>query len=264
MLERFKLEDANPVSVPAEPGLHLIQLQCPKTENEKRQTVNIPYREAIGSLLFIAKVSRPDIEYAINRASQFLTNYSQMHWQTVKRILRYLKGTIDYGIIYGNDMNDCTLYGYTDADYAGCIDTRKSTSGFVFMLNGGAITWLSQKQRVVAFSTTETEYIALALGTKDAIWLQQIISELGLKCDTVPMYVDNQSAIKLTYNLEYHKKTKHIDICFHFVREIQKRGNIDVRYIDTKHQLADIFTKALAKQQFCYLRDKIGVLNKYK
>lgn len=126
MLERFRLEDANPVSVPAEPGVHLTQFQYPKTEDEIKQVENIPYREAIGSLLFAARISRPDIEYAVNQASQFLTNYSYEHWQAVKRILRYLKGTIDYGIVYGYRVG-VKLYGYTDADYAGCINMRKST-----------------------------------------------------------------------------------------------------------------------------------------
>lgn len=121
-----------------------------------------------------------------------------------------------------------------------------------------------QKQRVVALSTTEAEYIALATGTKDAIWLSRIISELGFKCDIVPTYVDNQSAIRLAGNPEYHKKTKHIDVRYHFVREVYERGDIDIRYVETKLQLADILTKPLAKQQFNNLRSMIGVLNEPK
>lgn len=169
LLERFRLEDANSVSVPAESGMHLTKIKCPKSENKTKQMENIPYREAIGSLLFAARVSRPDIEYVVNQASQFLNDYSDEHWKAVKRIFRYLKGTIDYGIVYGCNKINCDLVRYTNADYAGCIDTQKSTSGFIFLLNGGAITWSSQKQRVIARSTTEAEYITLATGTKDAI-----------------------------------------------------------------------------------------------
>ncbi|CAK9829675.1 Retrovirus-related Pol polyprotein from transposon TNT 1-94 [Anthophora retusa] len=255
------MTDSNSVSVPAEPGLHLTQLSQPKTENEKRRMQDIPYREAIGSLLFAARVSRPDIEYAVNQASQFIANYGRGHWEAVKRILRYLKGTIDYGIVYGNSGSDRQLIGYTDADYAGCTDTRKSTSGFIFLLNGGAVSWSSQKQRVVALSTTEAEYIAVATGTKEAIWLRRMISELGYKSDKVAMYVDNQSAIKLTGNPEYHKRTKHIDVRFHFVRDVVESGEIDVAYVKTNEKLADIFTKPLTKQRFNYLVSKGGMSN---
>lgn len=129
-------------------------------------TGSIPYREAVGSLLFAARVSRPDIEFAVNRASQFLTKYGRQQWLEVKNIIRYLKGTLDYGIVISDSESEHTLVGYTDADYAGCIETRKSTSGFVFMLNGGPIAWSSQRQPVVSLSTTEAEYIALAHGVK--------------------------------------------------------------------------------------------------
>ncbi|CAK9821231.1 Retrovirus-related Pol polyprotein from transposon TNT 1-94 [Anthophora plagiata] len=252
IIEKFNMSEANPCSVPAEPGMFLPK-QTPAVEGK------IPYREAIGSLLFAARVCRPDIEYAVNYASQFLSCYDDTHWQAVKKILRYLNGTRDYGIVYGNSKSPLEISGFTDADYAGCITTRKSRSGFVFILNGGPITWSSQLQKVVALSTTESEYIALAHGVKDAIWLRRMLNELDIPCNSVSVYVDNQAAIKIASNSENHKRSKHIDVKYHFTREVVNRGEIEIKYIQSKEQLADIFTKPLQKQQYCYLREKLNV-----
>ena len=152
IIEKFGMSDAYAVNVPAEPGFCLqknVDL-CEKSEN-------IPYREAVGSVLFAARVCRPDIEYAVNYASQFLNCYGKEHWQAVKRIIKYLIGTRNFGITLGNSGSSNNLCGYTDADYAGCVDTRKSRSGFVFMFNGGPICWSSQRQTIVALSTAEAE-----------------------------------------------------------------------------------------------------------
>lgn len=172
-----------------------------------------------------------------------------------------MKATINVGIVYGNSGSACDLRGYTDAEFAGCLDTRRSTTGVVFTLSGGAILWSSQKQSVVALSTTEAEYIALTMGARDAIWLRQMMCELGFKRKCVQMYVDNQFAIKLTTKLEFHKKTRHIDIRFHSVRDNFEKGEIDVEYVETKQQLADMFTKPLSRQLLRYLVDKIGMRN---
>lgn len=255
------MENAKPSTVPAEPSFHLSRMLSSTEEDEKRKMQNVPYREAVGFLLFAATVSRPDIEYAVNQASQFLNNFGSEHWQAVKKILRYLKGTVDYGIVYGDSGSGRSLHGFTDADYAGDVDTQKSTSGCIFLLNGGAISWSSQRQRVVALSTTKAEYIALSNGTKYAIWIRGIICESGLKCAKVHMYVDNQSAIELTNSPEYHRKTKHIDVRIHFIRDVYECGEIDVSYIESKEQLANIFTNPLPKIQFHYLRISIGVID---
>lgn len=253
IITKFKMEDAKPSAIPMDPGK---QLHRPK-EEEKLE--GIPYREAIGALLFVARLTRPDIEFAVNRLSQFLTCYGQEHWNAVKTIIRYLKGTLKAGIVYGSSGSNFKLRGYTDADYAGCSDTRKSTSGFVFVLNGGPITWSSQKQDVVALSTTEAEYIALAHGVKDAIWIRRFLNELGIPMDYVSINVDNQSAIKLASNPEFHKRSKHIEVRYHFIRQIYERGEIKLDYIQSKHQLADLFTKPLPKQRFSYLRQELDV-----
>ena len=220
---------------------------------------NVPYREAVGSLLCTARVCRPDIEYAVNYASQFLDSYGQEHWQAVKRIIRYLIGTRDLGIIFGSSGSFSEVKGFTDADYAGCVESRKSRSGFVFLLNGGPVSWSSQRQSVVALSTTEAEYIALSHGTKEAIWLRRILNDLNIKCESVPISIDNQSAIKLANNSEYHKRSKHIDIRFHFIRDVVNKREIEIKYVMSKNQLADLLTKPLPKQQFSHLRDCLNI-----
>lgn len=255
IVNKFRMSDAYAVSTPAEPGTVLSKFVNGHDSND-----NIPYREAVGSLLFAARVSRPDIEYAVNYASQFLNCFREEHWRAVKRIFRYLIGTRDFGLTFGNSGSS-DIFGYTDADYAGCVDTRRSRSGFVFVFNGGPICWSSQKQDIVATSTAEAEYIALSHGAKEAIWLRQMLSDLKISCVSIPMYIDNQSAIKLAKNSEFHKRSKHIDVRFHFVRDVVNRKEIELNYVQSKQQLADIFTKPLAKQQFCILREQLNILD---
>ena len=255
ILAKFGMDDANSSYVPAEPGLYL-------NKNPKNVKSKIPYREAVGSLLFAARVTRPDIEYAVNYLSQFVDSHGQEHWQALKRIMRYLAGTIDFGIVYGSSgsNNKFELKGFTDADYAGCLDTRRSRSGYVFTMNDAPITWSSQRQPIVSLSTTEAEYIALTHATKEVIWLQRMLSELNIECITVPMYVDNRSAINLAKNADFHKRTKHIDVRFHFVREIVCSKKIKIEYVKTCEQLADLFTKPLPRTQFCNLREKLSIM----
>lgn len=259
ILKKFHMEEAKNSAIPAEPGLHLSGNKKATTDEFQDKVNQIPYREAVGSLLFLARVSRPDIEYAVNRASQFLTNFSEEHWQAVKRIFRYLCGTKNFGITYGSSGSEGNLTGFTDADYAGCLDTRRSTSGFVFMFHGGPVTWSSQRQGVVSLSTTEAEYIALAHGVKESIWLKNMFCQLGVTINCVSIFVDNQSAIKLANNPEFHKRTKHIEVRYHFTREVFERGDIDLIYINSKDQLADLFTKPLGKLQHHYLREKMNI-----
>lgn len=145
--------------------------------------------------------------------------------------------------------------GYSDSDYANDVDTRRSTTGFVFMLNGGPITWNSQRQRTVALSTTEAEYMAGCAAAKEAIWLRQLLSDIKETVgDATPLYIDNQSAIKIIHNPEFHKRTKHIDIRFHFIRERQQLGEIAGEYVCSDEQLADILTKPLPPDRFETLR----------
>lgn len=254
ILKRFGFSEISPNSVPADPQASL------SVENEGLlDEGEVPYREVVGSLIFAAIVSRPDISYAVGVASRYLAKHSMVQWNGVKRILKYLRGTANYGILYKSNSS-CEITGYCDSDFAGDVSTRKSTTGYNFMLCDGVVTWNSQRQSSVCLSTTEAEYVAAAHAAKEAIWLRQLLRDLGETIrEPTLLYVDNQSAIRLIQNPEFHKRTKHIDIKFHFIREKVKDRDIEVQYIPSKLQIADIFTKALPKDAFHNLCVKMGM-----
>ncbi|KAK4394763.1 Retrovirus-related Pol polyprotein from transposon RE1 [Sesamum angolense] len=188
---------------------------------------------------------------------------SQVHYAAAKRILRYLRGTKDFGIWY-KSTNDAKLLGYTDSDWAGSVDDMKSTSGYTFSLGSGIFSWASKKQATVAQSSAEAEYIAAAATSNQAIWLRRILEDIGDKQEEpTTIYCDNKSAIAITKNSVQHSRTKHIDIKYHSLREATTRGEIELKYCSTEEQLADIFTKALPRNKFEELRMKIGVCHKH-
>lgn len=247
VIQKFSMCNANAVSTPADVNVVI-------SKNEDESTSNFPYREAIGSLLFLCSVSRPDICFAVNVLSRYVNNPSQQHVNAIKRVIRYLIDTKDYFIKYG-ESND--LIGYSDSDFASDVDTRKSTTGYIFQMNGGPITWCSQKQKTIALSTTEAEFVAACESAKEILWLKQLLSELGENYNCITLCVDNQSAIKLINNPSYHKRTKHIDVKYNFIREKVELGLIKVEYVPSNEQLADILTKPLPAQVFAYLRSHI-------
>lgn len=248
------MQDSHSSLIPADPNTIL---QKSQSKNE----VTFPYREAVGSLMYLSVGSRPDICFAVNKASRYVENPSQIHVNAVKKILKYVKATIGYGILYKNNIN-INLFGYSDADYANDIDTRCSTSGYIFLINCGIISWASEKQRTVAQAITESEYIAGSQAVKELVWLSRLLDELLPKKIDVPIFnMDNQSAIKLVKNPEYHKRTKHIDIRYHFIRQKYEEKLFQLKFVPTNAQLADILTKALCKEKFVKLRNEIGILN---
>lgn len=185
------------------------------------------------------------------RVSVPLENPNHALVKAVKRIIRYLKGTINYGIECGGQASSVTLQGYTDSDHARDIDTRRSTSGYAFMMNGGIVTWKSYLQKTVALSTAEAEYMAASDGTKEAIWLRQLLKDVGYEqTESTPLMIDNQSAIILTKNAEFHQRTKYIDVRYHFIRDHVKDGIIKTMYVSTDDQLADVLTKPLPAKKF--------------
>ena len=250
LLERFNMVDCKPVLSPGNSHEKLSLEMCPKTELERAQADKLPYQELVGALMFLSSVTRPDIAFDVSRASQFMSNYGELHWRAVKRILRYLKGSANIGIWYQREALE--LKAYADADYAANPDTRKSTSGFVLTLNGGPITWAARSQKCVAQSTTEAEYIALADCTKDVIWTRQLLSELSrAQTSPTPVYSDNQAAIKLVQNPVYHSRTKHIDVRHHFIRDEREKNTISVSYIPTNSQPADMLQSQQVLQSRC-------------
>lgn len=256
MLKRFNLEDAKVNKVPADPNTVL----SVTTDDSSISCVAFPYRQAVGSLMFAAITARPDIMYAVGLVSRFQNNPSNSHVEAVKRILKYLKATKNLGILYSSQVSDNILTGYSDADYASDVDTRRSTTGYVFKVNGGAITWCSRRQQCVSLSTTEAEFIAASEATKEAMWLKQLFADIGESTsEKLVLFVDNQSAIKLIKNPVYHKRTKHIDVRYNYVREKYEENQIDIKFVPTNDQISDIFTKALSPNKFEMFRSGLGM-----
>jgi len=204
-------------------------------------------------------ISRPDISYATGLVSRFCSKFDLNHWNAIKQIFKYLLNTENLGILYqGHDISD--IKGFSDADYAGDVETRRSTTGYLFTLAGGAITWASKRQTTVSLSTTESEYISASTAIKKSTWLNRFLTELGFRRKrSMTLCVDNQSAIRLIKNPEYHNRTKQIDVRLHFIREKYEDRKIDVIYVSFYDQLADILTKSISKERFELLRSKIGV-----
>jgi len=219
------------------------------------------YQRAVGSLMYAMLGTRPDIAYAVSVVSRFAANPDQSHKAAVTRILRYLRKTVNYVLVFKGTLSD--LAGYTDADWAGDLSTRRSTSGFIFSVGSAVISWSLKLQPSVALSTCEAEYIGQTNATKEAIWLKRLLDEvrpeLGLQAQATVIYCDNQGAIALAKNPQFHARTKHIDIQHHFVREKVNEGLVQLKYIDTNEQVADGLTKALDKARFERFRRDIGL-----
>ncbi len=254
MLERYGMQDANPVSTPMD-----LNVKLTIDDGQSNPVDQVRYQSIVGSLLYAAMVTRPDIAQAVGVLSRFNSAPTEAHLTAAKRVLRYLKGTINLTLQYKKTENT-EVTGYSDADWANDMDTRRSTTGNVFIMCGGPISWLSQRQATVALSTAEAEYIALSSASQEAVWLQRLLTDIG-EDYTKPMTImeDNQGAIAIAKNPVGHKRTKHIDIRYHFVREQVQKGVIEIEYLSTKEMLADIFTKPLARGQFEYLRSMIGI-----
>lgn len=198
----------------------------------------IPYRELIGSLLFIAQISRPDISFAVNLLSRFNGNPGAAHWKAAKRTLRYLSGTKELELIYGGSHRQLT--GFCDADWAGDTDSRKSTTGYLFTMNGGAITWNTKKQATVALSTTEAEFMSMVACIQEGMWLKQLLAELFTTTEeNIKIFCDNKGAIDLAKNNAFSPRSKHIDIKHKFVHEKISNNEVSVE------MPADILTKVL-------------------
>jgi hypothetical protein len=242
LLERHGMEDCAPVKTPLDPSIKLT-----KTTDDEPLCDSKEYVQIVGGLMFAACVSRPDIMCAIGQLSKYLNNPSLKHLMAAKRVLRYLKGTADLGIYYSKPVH--TVAGFSDADWANDLDTRRSTTGFVVMLNNGAVSWKSQRQPTVALSTMEAEYMALTEATKEMKWIRALLEEMNVKIDYAPLFSDSQSAIALSKNPISHSRAKHIDIRHHFVREAIENDIVRIEYISTTDMTADSLTKALVREK---------------
>ena len=253
LVTKFSMDDSKNRPIPLSPSI-----KFSKDEGEPLDTSKYPYRELVGSLMYLSVCTRPDISYAAGSLARFMSSPTTVHWQAAKGVLRYLAGTPDHGITFGGSGNP-QLVGYCDADYAGDIDTRRSTTGYVFTLNGGAISWQSKRQPTVAASTTEAEYMAAAAAVKEALSLRKLLSDFGLTYKSVNIFADNQSAIKILRNPISSLRSKHIDVIHHFARERVMRNEVTFTYTPTNLMIADALTKALSGDKFNFCCDGMGV-----
>ena len=252
VLERFNMADCNVVFNPIVPGFKLDE------DSAGMAVDNTLYMQMIGSLMYLTS-TRPDIMFVVSLLSRYLAHPTEIHLQAVKRVLRYIKGTLTYGIFYKQGGNK-ELLAYTDSDYAGDLEDRKSTSGFSFLLSSGAVSWSSKKQPVVTLSTTEAEFIVVASCACQALWLRRMLEKLNhASTGATVMYCDNSSTIKLSRNPVMHGRSKHIDVRFHFLRNLTRDGVVTLLHCHSQDQLADIMTKPLTRVAFEKVRMLLGV-----
>ena len=217
------------------------------------------YQSAVGSLLYLSLATRPDITVAVSNVAKFCAKPSKQHWTAVKRIFRYSKGTQHYGLLYKKGNSD-NCSGFSDADWGGDLDDQKSTSGYVFQIGETAITWRSKKQTCVALSTAEAEYVALSSTAQESLWLQQLLVDLTKEpTKSVVIYEDNQSAIIMAKDPQFHGRSKHIDIKYHFIRERVTNRSLELKYCKSANMVADIMTKGLTGERFEKLRKMTGL-----
>lgn len=257
VLQDHGFGSCKPVSTPMETSSRLVPAD---PNHQADQTFRRKYQSIVGSLMYAMLGTRPDLAFAVSAVSRFSSNPDKTHMRAVERILRYLHDTADMGLVFRGTLQP--LSGYTDSDWAGDPDTRRSTSGYVFSLGSAAISWSSKRQPTVSLSTCEAEYIGQTNATKEAIWLQGFLKQIdpgdpGLGATII--YGDNQGAIALAKNDQFHGRVKHIDIQHHFVREKLAEGRIDLRYVPTSEQVADGLTKALCRDKFVVFRKAVGV-----
>jgi hypothetical protein len=260
IVERMGLDDARPITTPMEAGIDLTPGSSSVSPTDLSNHEKSKYREAIGSLMYCATVTRPDISYAVSTLSRYMEQPNITQWRAVQRVFRYLKGTRDLRLVLGG--REPTLVGYSDSDFASQLH-RHSISGFAFYAGQGVVSWSSKKQPIVTLSSTEAEYVALTHAAKDAIWHRKLHSELPFLFPSVQtattLFCDNQGAIVISKDPAFHMRTKHIDTRFHFIRETINQGHLHIPYCPTDDMIADIFTKALARFKFERFRTLLGL-----
>ena len=296
VLQKFNMENCKKVETPMATGVKFYEAGS-KTRNVEESSANnnipdaseqsdlqvkevdVPYREAIGSLMYLMTCTRPDLASSLQILSRYMSKPAKEHWEGVKRVLRYLKGTQTHGIMFKKTGN-LEITRFCDADWGGCLDTRRSTSGYVFLICGGAVSWSSKRQNSVALSSCESECMAAAHAAKEAVWQRNIVRELISKdsgsCDVwqeitdrkcvgsddvaIDIHIDNQSAIELLKNPKFHARSKHIDIQLNFIRDLIDENRLNFIFIATEFQVADILTKSLPKDKFVFCRTNMGIV----
>ena len=263
ILERFRMKDCSPSVAPIMKGDKLSLNQCPKNDLENESMKNIPYASVVGSLMYAQVCTRPDIAYAVGVLGRYQSNPGVDHWRAAKKVMRYLQGTKDYMLMY-RQTDNLDLVGYSDADFAGCVDSRKSTSGYIFIMAGGAVSWRSVKQTLIATSTMEAEFVSCFQATTQGVWLKSFISGLRVM-DSISrplkIFCDNSVAVFLAKNNKSGSRSKHIDIKYLAIREHVKEKKVVIEHISTELMIADPLTKGMPPMKFKDHVDRMGIVS---
>ncbi|KAM6563895.1 hypothetical protein CsatB_023893 [Cannabis sativa] len=220
---------------------------------------DVPYSNAVGSIMYLMVSTRPDLGYAMSVLSKYMANPGKVHWLAMKWVFRYLLGTTKVGLIYNRQKANTIIEGYSDSDYAGDRDNRRSTSAYFFLIGGNCVSWKVQLQPVVALSTTEAEYVATTEAIKEAIWLKGLMKELNLLKGVPTVYSDSQSCIFLCKNPMFHDRTKHKEIKYHFIRDKVTQGEIDIEKVPTEDNPADMGTKIVTLNKFTHCMNLLRI-----
>lgn len=264
VLKRYGMDKCSIGKAPIQKGDQFSKMQCPKNELERKEMERIPYASVVGSLNYVQTCTRPDISFAVGMLGRYQSNPGMDHWKAAKKVLRYLQGTKEYMLTYRRSDN-IEIIGYSDSDYAGCVDSRKSTFGYLFLLAGGAVSWKCGKQSVIATSTMEAEFVACFEATVHALWLRNLISGLGIVDSiTKPLriYCDNSAAVFFSKNDKYSKGAKHMEIKYLSVKEEVQKRRVTFEHIRTNMMLADPLTKGLPPGIFIGHVEKMGIIDK--
>ena len=246
------MSDCSTVKTPMDPGSGSRLTKYVSNPENPVNMSKFPYMSTVSALMYLAIGTRPDIMYTVSKLTQFNANPGPEHWKAVKHVMRYLQGTKNLHLTYRsngvNTMSSKLFDTYSDADHAGCLDTRRSTSGFLIKMGTGAVCWSAKKQTVVADSSTEAEYVSASSAGREILWMRSLLVEIGIEIKgPTRLMVDNQSALKVLKNPKHHGRMKHIDIKHHWIRDTIKRGDIEAHFLPTGEMIADIFTKPLPR-----------------
>lgn len=263
VLERFNMGNCNPKYTPLPSGITLTNDMSPKNEDERVFMTDKLYHELLGALMWAQAATRPDLSFAITLLARFQSNPGPSHWKALLHILAYVKGTLDFKIVYAQNLGGSIKpLGYVDSDYGGDLDTRRSTSGYIFLMAGGPVSWSSKRQQTVALLTTEAEYITTTRGAQQALWMFNFLSEVNFEQPRpATLRVDNDSSIALARSTKGHARAKHIDIRHHYICKQVLEGDIEVLHIPSSENIADICTKPLLRATHDYLVGLMGLKN---
>ena len=257
LLDRFDMKDCNPARNPLPTGFKSITA----TDDEHQLAKHLPFPQVVGSILYASTITRPDLAHSASLLARYIGKWNLQHWAAAKHLLRYIRGTSDLCLTFTADNSKRLVLGYADADWGGDLDTRRSTTGYIFKVYGGVVAWRSRRQPTVALSTTEAEYMASADAARQATWLRLLLDDLKLGLDNqpLPIFNDNAGTVAISKNPVHHDKTKHIALRHHYIREKVEDNTISLNHVPSASNIADLLTKSLPRETFDRLRELLGL-----